>query len=375
MPTFIWKGKDKSGKPVLRELTADTIEQSKTQLLAEGCTELQLRQDEIMDAVRNSLTLPSDFMGKRITVTAEELLKHQDKPPPTFGSLLSENLLSGRWFYISLLVFLPLLAYLGRTTDAAVIGLGALAILGIPIWFGLPSAIYTHILRAVDWQHWDKVISLIDRLEQIQQCHLIKFPVTDLVRLRAQALAGSGRLPAALAIFQSRENKTDLPSWLYQIYLAEIYGAAQDRVSILRCFSKAATENPTPVIYLDLANQFLRYRKDVSNGRLALAEVEKGTLVEVAKPFHLRALGILALLEGDLPAAKKNLEAALEIMERTAEQHFRDGHISVAKAYLCCVLAKLGDIEAAKKCLAQARMYLVATKENELLAECEKAVG
>lgn len=375
MPTFIWKAKDKSGQPVVRELTADTIEQSKAQLLAEGFTELQLRQDEIMDAARSGLTLPSEFLGEKITLTPEDRIKHQDQPPPTFWSLLFENLRSSKWFYLSLLVFLPFLAHRGRTTTATIIGLGALALLAIPIWVGLPGIYYTQLIRAADWQRWKKVTNLIDRLEQIQRYHFIKFPAAELGRLRAQALAGSGRLPEALALFQFHENKPDLPSWLYQVYLAAIYGVVEDRVRSIECLSKAAAEKPTPVIHLDLANQFLRYRKDTIQARLALAEVAKSTLAEPAKPFHLRALGILALLEGDLPAARKNLEAALEIMERTAQQPSRDGHISVAKAYLCCVLAKLGDIEAAKRCLAQARPYLVATKETALLADCEKAIG
>jgi hypothetical protein len=53
---------------------------------------------------------------------------------------------------------------------------------------------------------------------------------------------------------------------------------------------------------------------------------------------------------------------------------YRDGHISVAKAYLCCVLAKKCNLEAARKCLCEAREYLVATGESELLADCDKYV-
>jgi len=47
----------------------------------------------------------------------------------------------------------------------------------------------------------------------------------------------------------------------------------------------------------------------------------------------------------------------------------------VARAYLCCVLTKQGDLAGAKKCLALAKEYLVATKEAELLAECRKLLG
>ena len=50
MTTYIWTAKDKSGKPVVREVTHNTIEESKGVLLADGCTELKLIQDEVMDA-------------------------------------------------------------------------------------------------------------------------------------------------------------------------------------------------------------------------------------------------------------------------------------------------------------------------------------
>ena len=54
---------------------------------------------------------------------------------------------------------------------------------------------------------------------------------------------------------------------------------------------------------------------------------------------------------------------------------FRDGHISVTKAYLCCVLAKQGNLPAAKQNFAEAEKYLVATGETRLLEQCQKATA
>jgi len=133
-------------------------------------------------------------------------------------------------------------------------------------------------------------------------------------------------------------------------------------------------ENPTPALYLDVANRLVRYKKDTVRAREALAEAEKSTLTEIAKPFHLRCRGILAYLEGDYVTAKNELEASLALMLKTPHQPYRDGHISVARAYLSCVLAKQGEFSAARKCFDEAKPYLVATGEDELLGECQKLV-
>ena len=106
-----------------------------------------------------------------------------------------------------------------------------------------------------------------------------------------------------------------------------------------------------------------------------MAEAEKSPLPDFAKPFLIRCQGIIAYLEGNYATAKRDLEIAIERVEKAKGRPYRDGHLGVARAYLCCVLAKQGDLAGAKKCLALANNYLIATKEDELLAECRKLCG
>jgi hypothetical protein len=75
-------------------------------------------------------------------------------------------------------------------------------------------------------------------------------------------------------------------------------------------------------------------------------------------------------LEGDYAAARTELESAINLLDQRKWLAFKDWHLAIARAYLCCVLAKLGDMESAKKNLNLAREYLTATHEDELLAEC-----
>jgi hypothetical protein len=45
MPTNVWKVKDRLGNSAVREITTDTVEQSKSILLCDGCTDSALMTD------------------------------------------------------------------------------------------------------------------------------------------------------------------------------------------------------------------------------------------------------------------------------------------------------------------------------------------
>src|SRR5438093_1456518 len=92
MPKFVWTTKDKSGAQVVRVLTAATIEESKSLLQAEGCTDLELKEDEILAAVAESFTEKVEIFGEEIKVSPEERFKHYGKPPPTILRTILESL-------------------------------------------------------------------------------------------------------------------------------------------------------------------------------------------------------------------------------------------------------------------------------------------
>ena len=97
-------------------------------------------------------------------------------------------------------------------------------------------------------------------------------------------------------------------------------------------------------------------------------------LLETLKPYAMRSRGILAYLEGDYASARTELETGLKIFA-TRNQHLKDSYINVTKAYLCCVLAKQGEMTEARKLLAEAREFLksFATKQTELFEEMQRS--
>src|SRR5215469_17444408 len=96
MHTFVWKVKDRSGKDVIREVLAETGEESRRILLADGCTDLILKEDEIVDVTTAGMKR-AQFLGKEISVTAEQRLKHRDKKQSTFVSVLTQGMWQSKW--------------------------------------------------------------------------------------------------------------------------------------------------------------------------------------------------------------------------------------------------------------------------------------
>src|SRR5581483_5906173 len=102
MPTFIWTVKDKAGQPAVREITAATAEESRSVLLAEGCSELALVHDEIADAATAGMRKSVEVGGEKImSVSAEDRVRAQNKPSATYFSALQEGIWESKWFVLA----------------------------------------------------------------------------------------------------------------------------------------------------------------------------------------------------------------------------------------------------------------------------------
>jgi len=206
MPTFIWTAKDKSGRPVVREITQNTIEDSKAVLLADGCTELKLIEDEVMDAVRAGFSDKCKVLGEKVEVTAEARVKQMGKPSDTFLSVLRQGLAQSKGFFIVVVLLSAYQLYRGNTTAAVLMLVALLAWIAFIVCVGLPSIYFNKLHKAADWHRWTEVLEIVDTLTKLRGIHFIKVPLPDLTRFRAKALAGLGDLSTALEEFKQCEN-------------------------------------------------------------------------------------------------------------------------------------------------------------------------
>jgi hypothetical protein len=239
---------------------------------------------------------------------------------------------------------------------------------------GLPVIYFERLHRAVDWHRWNEVSATLDRLEQINGIHFSKVPFTEIVRNRAKVLAGTGRLEDALDTYRLCEGQPDCPDWLYKAHVAGLCATAGRFDESIEWTRRSLAEKATSTMYVDLAHQLLLRKADVCAARAALAEADQGPIVDLAQPFLHRCRGMMAYLEGDLPTARAELLAGLALLEANPDQPFVDGATALTKAYLCRVFAKQGETTAARQMLADARPYIEAAEESEILEDCERVV-
>jgi tetratricopeptide (TPR) repeat protein len=371
MPNFIWSVKDKQGKILIKEVIAETVEESKSMLLGEGYTEIELKRDDVMDA--SSQIYASFNKGRRSQ--PEELIKVRENLRQTTFKLILETIIYDKWLYAGMILLMILVFMTGRNILAIIVGIVTLSWLIFRIWLRLPEIYYVKLNKAKEWHKWNDVLRIAKKCEQVRSMHALKIPQTEIILSHAQALSGLGKLSEALDEFQQYENQPGVQSWLYKAQLASIYGIAKDYDMSIEYMWKAIKENPTPTLYLDLASRLLRYKKDVTKAREVLSEVEKSTMVDIARPYYLLYKGIIAYIEGDYDFSRKQIAESLKIAERNRNYPFRDALINIIYSYLCCVLAKLGDLNTAKEYFAKAKKYLIATGESNLLEECKRAIG
>jgi tetratricopeptide (TPR) repeat protein len=367
MTNYVWTATDKTGKKVIKEIKAATADDAKYVLLAQGYSNLELKEDEVIGAVQAGFA--------KAHSNASERLRHRDDPTVTYWDVFRKSAGPDFLIYLGLAFLAVYFGFQQERGFALICIVALLAQLLFVFYRGAQSVYYHKLVTAADWSRWSEVLSLVKTLKLIGRYRKVKVPESDLIRFRAKALAGMGRLDEALAEFQLCKGRPDRPDWLYTLFVGSLYMTAKQYDKAIECNLLSIAAKPTNTAWIDLANRYARYKRDPAKARAALAEAEKAPLPDFTKPFHLRCLGIIAYLEGNYGTARQHLESAIDMVEKARGRPYRDGHLSVARAYLCCVLAKQGEMPAARKCLALAQEYLIATKENELLAECRNLCG
>ena len=377
MPNFIWTANDKFGKPVVREIAAETIEESKAMLLDEGCTNLTLKTDEILDAVSAAFPDKMRVLGEdvEVKIPPEERIKNLEGLSQTILGQIFERIVQDKLLYILAIILLVSAIFQGQMLFALLIGIGIIGWFVFRCLMALPEIYYVKLNHAKDWHKWTEVLRLVEHAKWIRQHHFIKLPEWELVKFRAQALTGLGMLSDALKEFNSYENQPGLPSWMYKVFVAELYDLDKQYDKAVEYLSKAIEEKPTTALYLDLLFHLLHYKKDRAKAREVFTVIEKSTRPDMAEPFYIRCRGILSYLETDYDSARYDFEYSLDIFEKKKGWPFRDGNINLNRGYLCCIHAKQGDLTKAKNYFDQAEEYLSKTERTKLLQECRNLMG
>lgn len=375
MSKYVWTGRNQWGQSVVREIEAPSAAESQAQLLAEGLTNLALIEEEVIAAVQAGFSKDGKIFGKPITVSAADRLKARGHPTVTFWDAIRTGIKQSLPI-ISLIV--AVIAVNAVRGDWFYTGVGAIALIAwllFIICVRLPSIYYRKLIAAADWNRWNEVLSLVAALKVIGRLSFIKIPASELARHRAKAIAALGRANEALAGYKQYEGRPDCPKWLHKLFVASIYITLKQYDKAIELNREVIAENNLPAAWADLAYRYAQYKRDPVKAREAMDEALKSPMIDVVKPHLHRCEGVIAYLNCDYARAQQELETAIQMVKKTKWYPYRDGHLAITHAYLCCVLAKQGNFSEANACLRQAKPYLIATDETELFEECRYLVG
>ena len=87
---YSWTATDRFGQKVVKEVEAETAQEAQNKLLADGYSNLVLKEDEVMEVARTGFPKNPTFLGAPINVTAEDRLRHLDNPTVTFWDVLKK---------------------------------------------------------------------------------------------------------------------------------------------------------------------------------------------------------------------------------------------------------------------------------------------
>lgn len=370
MTNYVFQATSSSGNRALREVQAASAANARRMLQAEGCTEIELFEDEIGAATAQQFEQNVTVLGEPLTVTASDRFKYRDRTSPSVGRALWDGAWQSKGLIAFMLVVIAWLIFCEHYKSAIVGVISIAAWILFLVGVSLPLIYYNKLHRAVDWNRWDEVLNLVGKLEANRKINFIKVPEAELARNRAKALAGLGRLEEGLACYQKYADTPGCPSWLHKALTAGLYDTAKQYDMAIEYTRLSMAEKDYPAMHSDQAYRYARHKRDAANARQSLNEAEKAEFSKSTRPFLLRARGMVCYLENNDPEARRAFEEALDGMERTRNEPFRDGSIGVTKAHLACVLARQGELELARKHFADATPYLNATKQMDLLAEC-----
>ena len=222
--------------------------------------------------------------------------------------------------------------------------------------------------NALHWGRWE---------EALRRANWAGRGVSPVVvaRVKAQALAGLGRLDEALRVVKPFGDGRTVPEWFYRMTLADVLDSAHrydEAIAQLEEGVDAASDNAT--LLLSLARRVLTHERDVGRARALLDEARAHAMSDLLAPFADLQEGLILVEEGRPHEALAVLEPVLEVFR--ARRHMPLGELPVEGTMIGLALAKaaLGESDEALRLYAKARPRLVALGSPNL-DRYDRAIG
>ena len=375
MPSYIWSGKDSTGKEASERVTAASPEKARDLLLGRGWTDLRRQTSEIHDFVKQDMAAAADprFRPK---LTPQQELAHLKGTAPGFWRRWWDAERQSIAAYLSLAALLAWSVY-HRKGPAMVVSGALLAglVLLFPVlhfWFRKPSQLFQKLHQARNWRRWNEVLACLEALQKAKATRKFGLGETSMARYRALALAGMGQLDQAIDEFTRAAEAAKMPAWLRSTHLASIYIVAERYEEGLECYRQAleqATEKG--IVCLDYGAYLVqRFNRPVEAQQL-LAMAESTPLPDLADAAVPALRGMIAYRQSDFAGANVAMLKALALLEKRPKKkrYIFEPSILIAQGYLAAINAALGNKAAAQEYFAKSEKYLVTVRLDELIDE------
>jgi hypothetical protein len=367
MPKYLLSGTDARGRQRTEVVSAPSADEATRRFKGRGYTDVTLHFDEVMGHLfdpkalkhltpRDCLALGRVSRAQFLWRTTVKLYASQRWMLLLFAALVAgRRLLDVPWGVIdtvavTILLFPPVLVLLGELFS--------------------PSRRFERAMAYGAWGRWAEMLAALKPAPRF-------IPAPQYAFFEAKALAGLGRLDAALDTVRPFADDPGTPAWLYWGQLADVFHAAKLGDRAIECGEKAVEHAPdNPTVLIDLAASLLRYRRDAARARPLLDRARAHEISDMLAPFVLLTEGVCALEENRPDRARELLDESLRRSEPFRHSTALMGAaIDRIHTYLCLACAAAGDHATAEDHFRIAEPRLRAFHTDDLIERCQAALG
>jgi hypothetical protein len=364
-PSYLFTAQNKDGNSVTERVEAENLSAARYKLEIQGYTCIQFHQSEFSNDIYNLFD--------------EHQIKNAKKHPPK--QMIALQYKTG-WHYTILnalkataIFWIPMLMWAIYSQKS--LPIFALTIFGgILLYCIMPALIYHQFITNHFWANskqvrfWGSVAKLFNLIS------INKLPEFELDAKLACADAREENLNEGLRRIAKYQNNPKVSKRLLNVSIAGVYTAAKKYDEVLSVRENSLREgNIFPEELIDYAVTLAAHHKKTSQAREVINRVMDMELNVLGKVFLPYCQGIIETEDGNLPKAEFYLRDALNQLKPFEKNSHLDGLRCLVKSFLSISLGNQGDKQEAEQLFREAKPFLIAQKETELLQRCEEAVA
>ena len=360
MPKFLFTAVDRNGKSITERVEAGNLSQARYKLELNNYSEIAFYESELAHDVNNL------FEKKQI--------ENQHKFPKQQVALQYDTTLTSTFLNIFKYTFFWWLILLYNVlTDFSFFTFAWLggSILVIA-YFVLPTIIFNRLYEAHCWNKNKEVRFWSNTGRWFNKIAVVKIPYLELDTHLGCADAREGRVKTAVERIVKYKNDSKVSERLYKMALIRIYGNARDFDKVLCLYEDSFAQGDYNFEeLLDYAICLARRHKQTSRARNVLEKFFEYETTVLTKLFALYCQGVIEIEDKNFLQAEFYLQRAVKELEPFSKNSYLVGLRSEVKAFLALALFNNGQTDNAKKLYDEAKPYLIAVNENDLLQRCE----